>query len=740
MTASIIASIKQELDLIEMVIGNQEKLIVGQEVFKIGLEKLTAQTDKTDSLLGTVVSDHMAFKKQHDTDLAGYLQRLAAAEEKIRQLSAAPVVVPPVVAPVVTQPVVTPPVIPVNTRGTVVTTHFSAYIRWDEVPGAEYYTVLKNGTELTVINGTDTWDLSDQQDTETTYIIQPGSADGKLYESILLKARTGTASVVKSRAVGDLKQLSNVSLKGNTVSGYAFTKTDIGKVISLEATRRVSWYREAPMWSHLFIKDVDSGNNAIVESRTYKNIPLGTPASELVDSVGTRGYFATNNFDILRTELSTATASTLELTGEVYADPSRTEWYVDNIVEKQGNSIGMVRISNPALLVKGNITFGGEDLLGHRENNLIIPYSEWYPYNIFHHKGGMFAWKGNVRGCETVSIMNRTGRVRFKFYQKDIDTVANCQFIYSGTFGRKENYQSGFTNIADSQRGRAVSGKDLIACVDSTLYCAEPFIVRPYTPDSSNIDKVSLTYGKRFLLRNIVINGAAFSKTTIPVDAFIEDLRDGTARITVDRNRFPTFSFYSNVGIWSRLPIIFKSPTTPAGSINSFQNSVGKQVFKINSAYEVLVKTEGDTLSAPLNKPMIYGTVRLIACQDMQPTIPWEGHVLYTSSLVEIEVHNVQLNSLLGFFIRANNSDSYSGFFNQYSISRLSYNPPGKTNPGFDDIKIFGGYVQFAEWPGPPFIQAVVQGFNPTRKGLIYKSQEPLVNNQNGNLLFSVIK
>jgi len=769
---------KTQLDDLQTIITNQESLITSQSNSATELEKYKQQNS---TLITGVLEDFKVFKQQTTATFLNYQKELEKLDARINSISTlviptttpAPVVVttpapivittpaptqtvtpittpaPVINTPTPTQSITPAPTVPttavpvsesISVKGQAQSTHFSSYIKWDEVPGAEYYIVNKNGIELTVVNGNDTWDVEYTQNSEVTYTVQPMSTTADKFDPIKIVAKTATAPVIDSKSVGDYKDLTNVSLKGSVVSGYKFAASDVGKVISLSATRKASWYREAPMWSHTFIKEVTASGDAIIETKVYKNIPLGTPAAELVDSPSTFGYFATNNFDTLKIELSSSTPSTVKLTGDVYADPSRTEWYVDNIVEKQGNSVGMIKVNNPALLVTGNIIFGGEDLLGHRENNVIIPYTEWYPYNIFHHKGGLFAWRGNVRGCQTVCIMNRTGQSRFKFYQKDIETVPNCQFIYSGTFGDRLNYQTGFTNIADSQRGKATAGKDLVACINANLYVSEPFVVRPYTPQAPPTDKVSLTFGKRFLMRNTTVNGSAFSKPSIPVDAVIEDLKDGTAKITVDKTKYPTFSFYSNVGIWSRLPLIFKSPDTAAGSINAFQNSVGKYVSKINNAYEVLVKVEGDPIPGIVNKPMIFGNVRLITCQDMQPTIPWEGHVLYTSSLVEIEIYNVHLMGLLSFLLRANNSDNYSGYFNQFSMSKITYTSPSKTNPRFDDIKEFGGYVQFAEWPGPPYIQATVQGFNPNKKALMYKCQEPNAVNQNGGMPFLVVK
>ena len=708
-------------------------------------EYLTSLDDTINNQNLSLLSKEQDIKllKQKVNDLENNLKTIDTSvkllNEKVSLLTVKPIVVPSPTPVVTTTP--TPTVTPVVTttpQSFVISTtvnHFNVYLTWPETVGADFYKVYKNGVEMTVINGCDTWDGIIDQDTSVTYKVVPCNKDIE-YQSASITVKTLSAPVVKSATIGDYTRLTNVALNNNVVTGYKFSKNDIGKVISLSNCRIAKWYRSGSMWAHLFIKDVNDNGNAIVECKSQKNIALGTPANELVNNSNTFGYFATNNFDILRNELSTSVASTLELTGTVYIDPSRSTWYNNNIVDVQGNGLGMIKINNSALLVKGDLICGGEDLLGHKENNIIIPYCQWYPMILIEHKSGMFAWKGNVRGCETVPIMNRTGQVRHKFYTKDIETPKICQFIYSGVFGNKDNYQSGFTNLIDSQRGTATSGKDLLACIDSTLHIAEPFVVRPFTSQNPPKDFVSTTFGKRFLLRNTIVSHSAFCKTSEIVRAFITNLNDGTAKITVNSSLYPNFTFYSNVGIWSRLPIIFKSPTTPIGGLNSFDNTIGKLALKINNAYEVIVKIEGDCVSAQLTKPMIFGEVMLITAQDMQPTIPWEGHVLYTSSLVEIEMHNVNVNNLLSFLIRSNNSDNYEGFFNQYSLSKITYTPPNKINPGFDDIKQFGGYVQFAEWPGPPFIQAVVQGFNPNKRALLYKCQEPTVNNQNGNLTF----
>jgi hypothetical protein len=543
--------------------------------------------------------------------------------------------------------------------------HFRVALKWKPDSTSGYYDVLRDGVLLTRITGYDTWDFVSPGKTHV-YQIRPSS--GQFFSELKVTTKTDAPSITIQ---GDYQLLSAISVRNKIMTSPKVTAADLGKVISIENARSVKWFREAPVWYHGRIVSVRADGTAEL-------------SGEPLDGDYTLGYTATNQWARLKSAMATAGIGVVEALGVVYADPIRAGDHTP------------IKVDRPSLLLKGQFIFGQEDQIGDRLDDM-------RSLQVIDHISGVFGVDGKIRGPLTVPMRNFQHRAHLSFYKRNIDASSVCEFHFRGIFGHPSNYRSGFWHMATNIRGYSGGRiqKDVLAIYSSEIYASEPFELRMY---SDTLGVVTPYTGKRWIMRDVQVGGSAFVKPVGPVKANVRTVSATEAEITVNRILYPKFTFYElgNYGQWAQ-NLIFKSVSSGPGTANLFTTSTIRKLISTKDGYTARVLIAPPDLGKDTRfvRELITGEVDLIADTDMQPGMVAEGHVMYMSSMAEVELTRVVANGLRSFLIRQSNADEFKGpGHRQVSLYKVTWAASLDDGGAFDFINIFGGLVQFKVWPG----------------------------------------
>ena len=576
--------------------------------------------------------------------------------------------------------------------------HFATYIQWDSV--SMFHRLFHNGTEAFDGPGTDTWLLTAPG--SHTVELEPWDSSGRKLPRQRFSFTVQPAATRQAPLVGDYTPLTRISVVKGIVQGHRFVPADVGKVISIKDARRAPWYRQAPLWYHGFIEQVLPNGTALVTSKSVDGKPVGTPSQELIDVQNTTGYFATNNAEAWWKMIESSTQpETLEIKGTAYIDPFRWPWFVEQVVAKVTTKTGPY-LTNPALAIQGNLVFGEEHLIGHvLKGTTFTPWRpQFYPLTAIMHQSGFLWVNGQVRGPLTPNLFNQSNNADSRFYQRDTKSTATVQFIFSGTFGDTTNWELGFNNLAENIRGEATSGKDLQAAINARIACPEPFALRPFAAmDGKGGLLLRPNFGKRWLLRNVTFYGSAMRKANGPVLATVRRApRGDSLLVTVDARTYPEFTF-REFAFHEPQFLIFKEPGKPVGPLNQFDNAIFEKASFVASPYSVSMRSNKV-------KP---GTYMLATSPNYHERLASQGHIQYSSALLEVEVRNVLAHNLHSFFLRSNNND-YFGWHRQFSLINARATPTKEDR--FKMLRPFGGYDMWIDFPSTTLqAQYVAQGF-----------------------------
>jgi hypothetical protein len=358
-------------------------------------------------------------------------------------------------------------------------------------------------------------------------------------------------------------------------------------------------------------------------------------------------------------------------------------------------------LNNPALQINGNLVFGEEDLIGHTLLSQVFTKfrPQFYPLTGLIHQSGFLWVNGVVRGPLSHNLLNEVTGPDSRFYQRDGKSKSTVQFIFSGVFNDSTDWENGFNTLSENIRGEVEAGKDLQAAIGARIACPEAFILRPYsTFAGAGAARLRPYLGKRWILRDARIFGTAMRKATGPVQANITRIAGDSLLVVVDSTRYPYFTF-REYGWWEPQYLFFRDPAKPVGKLNQFENAIISRWGRVISPYRVTVK---DNRLAP-------GTVLLATSTSQQHTSGSQGHLQYSSALLEVEVRDVLAENMHSFFLRVNNSDIY-GWHRQFSLVNVQAIPTREDR--FSALRPFGGYDMHVDFPSENlFVQYVGQGF-----------------------------
>lgn len=573
----------------------------------------------------------------------------------------------------------------VNAQITYTATYYTAHISWPETPGALWYDVLHNGRHVTRINSTDTWIWLASVNNIT---IEPHDTADTQFAPIV-------GSVIRpsippaSRISGDLRPIVIDSANGLKLFGN-FTAADRGKVISIKGACVKSWYRDAPLYFHGWVKSAGRGFVVIGDSVNNGKL-LGDPISSYTQPQQFEGYIATNKVSAMRNLLRNR--SRIVSSGIVYLDGFRDSQYVHDVLVSQ-RSPALFHISRNTI-IEGVYRYGQEEQVGTGpasvgwySGNFPDGHTHFFQHNIWEHYGGNLTIIGDWRGPQARKLRNQAAYDNECFYTRNPYTDKACNLFFRGNFGWPD-YEQGTRQFAFNGGGYH-KGKEVIFVTNSTLSGSELFGLRPYYTFK---DSISADVNKRLVIRNTTLNGAGYNKMT-PVTT-----------CTVERG---VIKAQGGLFGFMQLPAVQYAILLPVGAesgpVNEFKNAIGRTIEAVNANTARVADTQNHNPFNMTAKPLPDGKYWLVCSHFDQTTQPNVGHQIYMAAVCQLEESFNTYRQLNGYHLRQSDAPGWKGNNSQLSLYGISVSD--YTTNRFTFINRFGGYSQYEMFSCCVFLEA----------------------------------